>query len=419
MLRLLLVTYWYPPAVGAAAQRLHAFARYLPAQGFELHVLTAERMSPPSDAGVTLHAVEDPLADTTPLMPDYEPSSTGGRLASRVRDLVFPDRFLHWANAAIRVGREVIRRHRIDAIMVSFPPASAVLAALALAEHTRLPLVLDVRDRWIGPGGYNPKSAAARGRHAELERRAIARSAAVVTVSEPLADAIAIEQGYPRERIWVIPNGYDPISASPPTPGVLRGQSSKPADVLTIAHVGTVIDRNRPDLFFKSLGRLKQRGGLANYRFRFVGNLSQKFLAHTGLSDIVETTGLVDRQRADQEMRQADALLLLTGDYVGQWGISAKLFEYLHAGRPVLCLEESPGSCDRILLESLAADRSFIASLSDADAIVAALLRLRTFATAHPDPLDPPPGLAQFSRASQAVELGGRLRKLLKNIQHR
>lgn len=186
---------------------------------------------------------------------------------------------------------------------------------------------------------------------------------------------------------------------------------------LTIAHVGTVIERNRPDLFFETVRQLKQRGALSDVRFRFVGNLSPDYPAEAGLSEIVESTGLVSHEQANLEMRRADALLLLTGAYVGQWGISAKLFEYLYAGRPILCLEESPGSNDRLLLESIAALRTFAAPMSDADLMARALAGLRAFVAKHPGPLEPPAGLATFDRTHQVAQLGRRLKELLQAIR--
>lgn len=415
--RLLLVTYWYPPAVGAAAERLHAFARYLPAQGFECHVLTARRSSSPQHKGVVLHPVEDPLDSGAPIMADYAPGRTAGVLADHVRDLVFPDRFLHWAHAAIREGRSILRERRIDAIMVSFPPASAVLAAVELAEASGLPLIVDLRDRWLGPGGYSPKAPQARHRHLQLERRAIARSGAVVTVSEPLADTVALEHGYPRGKVWVIPNGYDSSVGLVADISRAEAEPSLKRTGLTIAHVGTVIERNRPDLFFETLRQLKQSGALSDVRFRFVGNLSPDYPTEAGLSEFVESTGLVSHEQANLEMRRADALLLLTGAYVGQWGISAKLFEYLYAGRPILCLEESPGSNDRLLLESIAAERTFAAPMSDADSLTRALAALRALVAKHPSPLEPPAGLATFDRTHQVAQLGRRLKELLLSIR--
>ncbi|RIK64238.1 MAG: hypothetical protein DCC65_14570 [Planctomycetota bacterium] len=410
---LLIVSYWYPPAVGAAAQRMHALAKYLARAGWDVHVLTADRPGAPDDSGVTLHAADDPLADNETPFADYDPRVRPGRTAATLRDLVFPDRFVHWHKAAIRAGRAAAREHRFDAVLVSFPPASAVLAALDVSERAGLPLVLDIRDRWIGPGGYQPASPAARQRHAALERAATGRASAVVTVSEALADAVVLEHAKPRDRVWVVPNGYEPDESDARAEPSAQCAPGGDPNRFTIAHVGTVIARNRPDVFLESLRRLHEQGALTSVRFNFVGNLSRAYVASLGLSDVVETTGLVSRAEAARRMRAADALLLLTGAYVGQWGYSAKLFEYLHAGRPIVCAEETPGSNDRALLESLAPERCAFAAMADDSAIIEALSRAREIARHAGGGLPAPPGLARFSRERLAGELAEKLRGLL------
>lgn len=408
---LLLISYWYPPAIGAAAERMPAFARGLARHGWDVSVLTAQRPRPaPAAQNVTVLEVDDPLTDSETIFADYDPRVRQGRLAAMLRDMAFPDRFVHWHKAAIRAGRQAMQRRMPDLMVVSFPPASAVLTALSLHDRTGVPLVLDLRDRWLGPGGYNPRSVRARRRHAAMEREAMQCAAAVVTVSEALADAVVVEHQLPRERVWVIPNGYDPEMPEAAT----QGADSKPQtrEPFVIAHVGTVIARNRPELFLEALQSLHARKALAGLMFRFVGNLSRDYVASLGLADVVETTGLVPRAAASRQMREADSLLLLTGDYVGQWGYSAKLFEYLRAGRPILCLEESEGSNDSALLASIAGDRVAIASMRDADALSMALTRLRELA-ARRGPLPPPAELERFSRSHLADGLAARLERLV------
>src|SRR5205823_5882569 len=117
----------------------------------------------------------------------------------------------------------------------------------------------------------------------------------------------------------------------------------------------------------------RERWRAEGLRVRFVGNLSPAVTQRPEFAGLVETTGLVSHADAWRETRSASALLLLVGDYVGRWGHNAKVFEYLRAGRPILCLEESPGSNDRKLLESMAATRCVFARLADSSAVAAAI----------------------------------------------
>lgn len=402
--RILLASYWYPPAIGAAAERIQAFSRYLPEHGWETHVVTAQHSGSRKDSGpARMHRVTGGW--TAPVGPfaDYDPRRGPKRVRNWLRDFVFPDRFVGWERRAVPVGLGLLERQRFHVILASFPPASAALLGLELHRRTGVPLVLDLRDRWFGPGGYEPRRGTARRKHERLEREVVEVAAGIVAVSNAMADAVAAEHGIPRDRVCVIPNGYEPgdVVATPtPAPtAASRGPT-------TIVHVGTVIARNRPDLFLRSVGDLARAGRLDDVRFRFVGNLSQAYLISAGLDAVIETTGLLPRERARAEMAAADALLLLVGDYVGRWGHNAKLFEYLRTGRPVLCLEETPGSNDRRLLEELAGKRAFFGRVDDTDDVAEALTRLGECCRS---PTDTGPSrsheLARFSRSTQAGEL--------------
>ncbi len=444
--RILLVSYWYPPAVGAAAERIGSFARYLPEHGWDVTVLTAARKPAlPEQAGVEVLAVPDRLAGAGPAFADYEPRRRRASWRAALREwLLFPDRFALWARAAAKTGVELLRRERFDLILASFPPASSALVGLRLHEVTGIPLVVDFRDLWLGPGGYEPRSRRSLAAHRKLERAVVSAATALVAVSESMAIALATAHGFNIGRIFPIPNGYEPATISstetdeaakrqPETGKEQRTPNGPPAakppadtailhsqfpilHSVTISHVGTVIARNRPDLFFESLRRLRDDPRLADVEFRFVGNLSRDYAASLGPEGRVTTTGLVSRQDARREMQTADALLLLTGSYVGRWGYNAKLFEYIQTGRPILCLEETPHTNDRGLLERFAAERSFIAPIHDPAAIADAVERLRHSLAAQHEPaaarLDT--DSQEFSRANLAARLSDCLRRVAK-----
>lgn len=406
---ILLVSYWYPPAIGAAAERISAFGRYLPAHGWRPHVLTAKHAgaAPKTDRAV-VHAVPDPLALKERPFADYDPTAKPSTLKRFLRERIFPDRFGRWQKAAFGPGTDALRRNDVKLILASFPPASVVLLALRLHDETGVPLVLDFRDRWMGPGGYEFRGAAMRRKHADLQRDAAAAAIAIITVSDAMADAIAEEQAFDRDRILVIPNGYEPAE------NVVAPDASPPGGPFTIAHVGTVIQRNRPDTFFNSVTILMGRECLNDVTFKFVGNLATSYIHAAGLSPIITSTGLLPREQALGEMHAADALLLLTGRYVGRWGHNAKLFEYIQTGRPILCLEESPDSNDGKLLTRFAPDRAFIAPVDEPDAIAEQLARLARYLRDHPKPaLELDDAFRAYSRPELCAELAQRLHELV------
>lgn len=334
-----------------------------------------------------------------------------------MREFVFPDRFRHWQQAAFSHGLSLIRDWKPDVILASFPPASAIDLAVRLHEATGVPFVLDYRDKWLGPGGYEPGLQSTIRKHLDLERRATSMAAGITAVSDALIAQLRDDFHVSAERTAVIYNGFEP--ANPPA----VNSTEDPSRIRrNIAHVGTVIPRNRPELFFSTLVKMMTEywgetdtpsdpDPYNGFRFRFVGNLSAQYLKDVHLDDWVTTTGLVPRDAARAEMFNADALLLLTGDYVGKWGYSVKLFEYLQTGRPILCLEESPGSNDARLLQELAPERAFIGRLGDTTSLTEQLAALRKYLAKSSSPVVPAHKLAQFDRMTQAARLDEFLRR--------
>ena len=83
-------------------------------------------------------------------------------------------------------------------------------------------------------------------------------------------------------------------------------------------------------------------------------------------------------------------------------------------GRPVLCLEETPGSNDRKLLERFARDRSFFAPLGDPPAQAAQLVKLREYVAAHPSPaIDLDDAFREYSRPKLAEKLAEYLNAMI------
>jgi len=371
MKRVLMVGYWYPPAVGAAAGRTSGLARALPDYGWQPTVLTAGIDDPHDPAYV--RRVRDPLAAEVRFS-DYEWPELAGRRRSAARSLLATDRFFLWRRRAVRAALRTLA-DRPHAIWATFPPASAAAAGWRLSERFSAPLVLDFRDLWFGPGGYTPATALHGWLQRRLEHRVTRAAAGMVAVSDRMAGFLSDHYHIARARVAVITNGFDAAQCP-------LGEAPRRAGEFVLSHVGTVIPRNRPDLFFRAVAgcpRIEtwRREGL---RIRFVGNLGRATAGRLELGGVVETTGLVSHAQAWRETRAASALLLLVGDYVGQWGHNAKLFEYLRSGRPILCIEETTGSNDRRLLEQFAPQRCVFGSLKDAASVVDAIERTRELA---------------------------------------
>lgn len=413
----LMISYWYPPTPGAGAQRAAGFARHLAAYDWKPIVITAGRddFTPHEAAKFPRKAVADGDAlvirkpdfrQPEDALADYAGSPRPCGFRAWLRSFFVTDRFSLWAASAAAAIERCMLEVEPACIWATFPPQSCALLPFQLRQTRDRPIFLDLRDPWLGPGGHLPASARQRRVWGDRERLCVEASRAIVVISNAMRDDLVSRLGVPADRIAVIPNGFDAHRC-----GLVEVLRTRPA--LTLAHIGSVSHRNRPDLLFAALAAGRNRLPSA-LRVRFVGNLSRAYVAELGLQNFVEPAGLVSSAEAWRETCSSDALILLVGDYVGRWGHNAKMFEYIRSGRPILCLEETSNSNDRRLLEQLAPERTIFASLKQPDEIINGIGRVMDLAKTIPfGQLDESPGLMRYDRRRLAGELADVLNRCL------
>ena len=373
-MRLLLVTYYYPPSGGSGVQRPLKMSRYLPEFGWDVTVLTvdpAHAAYPDPDPsmlgdvppGVTVERTRawDPYAAYARLLGARKSDLVGvaglnaadasgpkQRLAAWLRANVFlPDARVGWVPFALRRARQLHADRPFDAVVTTAPPMSLHLVGLAFARATGVPWVADFRDPWTDRYDLQklPRSRAALALDRALERAVLRRASRVVTVSPALARSLGARRG---RAVDVIPNGFDEADFSGDAPAPAPGH-------FTLAFVGNLSEHYDLSALWAALARLGDEDHGAT-RLRVVGNLAPALRAGLeahGLSGILDAVPYVPHAEAVAEMRRADALLLPIPRAAGAEGIlTGKLFEYLAAGRPVVGIGPVDGDAAQIVRDT-------------------------------------------------------------------
>ncbi len=378
MRRVLLVAYYFPPLAGGGAIRPLKLARYLPAQRWEVDVLTVR-------GGAWSAVDESPLEELPPtakvhrapiLMPgrlwgsfrrrgrgsaavtldrseDREDGILERLKESLRRGLYVPDEFIGWYPFAVRLGARLVRERAIEAVISTSPPHTAHLVGRAIAARAGVPFVADFRDAWT----RNPSFTRGEGRRGRIEARLEAGIAGaaqrIVTVSQGIRNGLL--QDHPSlcpEDVSVIQNGFDPEdfekgwlpSDLAPVPGKLR-----------VVYTGGWLDGRTPETFLAALRAYagkSRRQGLPEIEAVFAGTeqaLVTKYAARAGVSALVRTVGYLPLRTACALQRSADALLLVLSDRKhGEGVLTGKVFQYLGAGRPVLAVVPEGEAADLV-----------------------------------------------------------------------
>ena len=364
------VAWYFPPSNTIAAVRLGKLAKYLTANGHDVRVVTArglpyaktlpieipeERIhSTPwtdinaisSHAKNTLrrllgHRQETQTKPAQGYVPSRKPPSGTtyfGGTASKLYQLLFnfPDKQVGWLRAGRREAIRVASQWRPDVIFASAPPFTCLLIGYLASKATRVPLVVEYRDRWSDDPYYPPpwwRHRLERWLEGKITRHAVA----ITTVSEPWADAYRRNYQKPVSAIY---NGYDPADRPPELVTAERGGWPE-RGILRIIHTGAIYrGRRDPSPLFAAVSRHEDLR--RKVRIVFYGIATGYINALAKEHDIeanIEVHGRVDHGESLRQQRCSDILLLMQMDSpLEQGNIPGKFFEYLGARRPILIL---------------------------------------------------------------------------------
>jgi len=181
-----------------------------------------------------------------------------------------------------------------------------------------------------------------------------------------------------------------------------------PAD-FELAYVGTFQRPISPEVLLTAFAEARTRNPAfsARARIAFIGArdaATDAAVAASGLADVVQRTGFVPHRQAIERMRAASVLLLFLGSGPeNRLNLSGKLPEYLGADRPVLALVPPDGVAADVVRRSGA---GWVLAPDDVEGTTAALLEAfaawQTGTLPRPDPAV----VASFERSRLVAETG-------------
>jgi glycosyltransferase involved in cell wall biosynthesis len=378
--RVILVSQYFPPEIGATQSRMQSFAEHLADRGHRVTVICEfpnhpHGQLPEAYSGLI---VEDDRSNPYRILRVWvkaDPEKT-----QRTR-MTFYLSFMSLATAvAPRAGRA-------DVVVATTPPLFTGVAGLAIARMNLAPFVLDVRDLWpaaatsllqISPG-WTTEAAEA------IERRLYRSAAAVSAVTRPFCEHIDAIRG-DRSPSVLIPNGtLDQFFVQSPAQAVDR--LGVPPERFLVTFAGTLGIAQAIPAVLDAAARLVDVAD-----FSFVGDGPMKPFVVAEAERLGLTNVHFHPQRQLEEipsiLAASDALLVpLSAHPTFEQFVPSKLVDSMATGRPVLLA--AAGESARILALSGA---GLAVPPEDPEALAAAVRWL----AAHP---------------AEAVEMGRRGRE--------
>lgn len=354
MKKILVISYYFPPAGGPGVQRWLKFVKYL--RDFDVepvlyvpegaaYPVTDESLAAEIPPGLKVYRGR--IVEPSALFSGGKKISAGfidssgkengwrQRLMTWIRaNLFIPDARMLWIRPSVRRLKKILRDEGIDTLVSTGPPHTTHMIALRLKRALPgLHWIADFRDPWTKIDYFHhlPLSSWARRRHFSLEDQVLHTADQVIAVTPSMARDYRPRV---RGRLHVITNGYDTAD--------LPQQDVEPDEKFTLCHVGSLnADRNPHELWEVLSDLTAENPGLrADLSIRLTGNVSAAVLdslREQGLENYVEHIPYAPHGEVVRAQHAARVLLLLMNRTPqGALYIAGKLFEYLAAGRPIL-----------------------------------------------------------------------------------
>lgn len=376
----LIVTPYFAPQTHAAVFRAYKLAKYLPRFGWKPYVLTVDRNY--------LYNEDPALLDDLPEEVEIhraryiEPTPRGLRMALGGRDRTFaalknrgelnstrsdsaavatrpstasrfrsyvqqrwlndPDAYWTWHRPAVRLGRRLIREHRIPLVFTSANPYTCHGIGLAL-QSSGCRWVADLRDPHTYCHHMHSQHPKVFARQRRLEREAVNRADAVTVASSAIAMILSDTYGTEgARRAHFIPTGLDEDLIPDPS-------TSKPRPYPYLLFSGEFLPDYGAEfleIFAASLSHpdVRERGVKLLVAGRAEVN-GPRILPHVRRLDIEEQVELLDHMPQGELyalLQGAEAGVLLSGRRYLWWCLNAKMVDYIALRKPVVSLVPDP-----------------------------------------------------------------------------
>jgi len=374
MKKALIISYYWPPSGGAGVQRWLKFVKYLRNWGWEPVVYTpVNPESPETDESLfqdipdNLEIIRRPIWEPYNLYKQFLGKGKQEKIQAAflsekkgnpileslsvwIRGNFFiPDARKFWIRPSQKFLRSYLAKNPVDLIISTGPPHSMHLIASQVAEFTSLPWIADFRDPWTQIDFYKDLKLTrfADRKHHELELGVLSKASAVIAISNSMAKEFY--NLYPR-HFDIITNGYDEDDI----PDELIQSDKK----FSIVHIGTLVGTRNPDILWKAIkGIIEQHHDFRkDLMIKMVGKVDfsvTNSIEYHGLTDYTEKIDYLPHREVVKLQRQSQVLLLLINNTPNAKSIlTGKFFEYLAAGRPILCIGPPDGDAAVILNET-------------------------------------------------------------------
>jgi glycosyltransferase involved in cell wall biosynthesis len=369
-MRILYLSQYFPPEVGATQTRAYEMARYLVSAGHQVTMLTEvpnhpSGIIPPEYQGKLYERADLEGIDVIRVWVKASPKKT------------FANRMLFYTSYMVNatLAGLILSRGRYDVVYATSPPLFVGGAVLALSYLRRIPFVFEVRDLWpesaVAIGELtNPRAVTLAGK---LEEMCYNRARYIVVVTHGIQQRL-VERGF-GPKVALIPNGANTDLFHPdPEAGAALRADLELTDKFLAVYAGIHGLAQGLEVVLEAAQQLLQ---VPDIHFLFVGEGPKKagLLELRDKLELTNVTMMPERPRSEMPafLSAADvALVPLRKLELFEGAVPSKLFDAWACGCPVLLSID--GEARRVLHQ---ADAGVFVEPENAERLAHSILQLK------------------------------------------
>ncbi|HXM23194.1 MAG TPA: glycosyltransferase family 4 protein [Terriglobales bacterium] len=337
-MKILYVSQYFPPEMGAPAGRAAELSRLWVEDGHEVTVLTG---FPNHPTGI--------------VPPEYRRKFS--RLVTRedvegvdvVRTWLLPfpnrkayERMLNYSSFCVSSATTGVFLDQPDVVIASSPQLLVGLAGWWLARCKGVPFVFEVRDLWpeslaaVGVGSSNSVLHRSLAKIAEFLYRSCER---LVVVTPAFKEYLVEHWRLPEDKIFVVENGVETSLFSRLTPNIALRHELGAEEKFVVSYIGTMGNAHGLETLLEAAALLRERA--PKVLFLLVGEGAEK----DRILSLARSRGLTNVRFVDQQPREkipgyisaSDAcLVLLKRNELFKTVLPTKMLEFMSCARPVI-----------------------------------------------------------------------------------
>jgi len=363
-MKILILTYYFPPAGGSGVQRWLKFVKYLPSFNIEPVVYTVKKPNYPiidksleSEIPKGIEILRQPIFEPNNILSFFgkknkqsagflnpNPSKIGKILQYIRANYFIPDARKYWIKPSIKYLEKYLESNAIDAIITTGPPHSVHLIGLALKQKTNIKWIADFRDPWTDIDYFHqlPLTKKSIKKHHELEQKVLKNANHIIVVGDTM------KKNYLKfnKNTHTITNGYDDFK---------NIENTTLDKKFSLLHIGMLNSDRNHKILWEALAELKQEDKQfsEDLEIKLIGKICNEALEDIikyKLSSNFTPINYVSHEKVISYQKSAQVLLLLVNNVPSAKGIlTGKIFEYLQAKRPILAIAPKDGDILPIL----------------------------------------------------------------------